>query len=264
MTTPPQQSKESEALVEKLADIIDSDVSCPHYGKAPVEIEDVPDLEMVQKMHMWGNCLQCNLREALEKFLAALLAAERERCAAVIVRPKQLPWFGTQGEFEASLAGQILTLPPGFDALEKFAEGVRKEVLSDPDNKLAYQIERATKYHSLWQESLQEQRKLLQPIEDKSICPVGHMKVNLVKWDVSDVSTRDKPHTAYCLACQEQKELREAARMIVGFVDGGYHESLAESIRDTLKIIADVARQALERKDHKENHDAEDDISEHP
>ena len=52
--------------------------------------------------------------------------------------------------------------------------------------------------------ALEKASELRQPIEDKSICPVGHMKANLT-YPVDPV-THTLPDDPICLACQEQGE----------------------------------------------------------
>ena len=92
--------------------------------------------------------------------------------------------------------------------------------------------------------------ELRQPIEDKSVCQVGHMKVNLVYEDTSDPDKKGiYIEDGYCLTCQDITPLRESLEQMLS----QYH-SLHENMSGTGRLSDNCAdpncfkaRQALER-----------------
>ena len=134
---------------------------------------------------------------------------------------------------------------------KKFAEGVHNEPMGQ------------------FQTTIDKMSELRQPIEDKSVCDRGHMKVNLVEVE-SCCSEANEYEGAghnpncygegksitFCLACQEQKELREALSRVYNRCLSGMEsddKGLLLSIRHECEDLLDIpstnpARQTLERK----------------
>lgn len=89
-------------------------------------------------------------------------------------------------------------------SLEKFAERVRRECMKLVHDDSGVVLDFAAIIKKTYDDA---QAELRQPITDKSICKVGHVKANLVekgKW-----STRLDKWEPICLACQGERERRE-------------------------------------------------------
>jgi hypothetical protein len=116
-----------------------------------------------------------------------------------------------------------------------------------------------------------ERLGLTQPIEDKSVCPVGHMKANLAEVPITSpeefegewaLRVEQENRTpvileavrGFCLACQEQKELREALpdpdklENLAYWIDVKYPDDKDPQVQRDLRKWASTARQALEMK----------------
>lgn len=107
MTTSPQQSNPSEALVERLAAEICEVIQ---KNKGPLAYTRIAYADIMAK--------------GLSPFIHTLLAAERERCAVIVETPPgPAPWKKSAGNVTA----KIRALPPGPDALEMVrAEAVKQ------------------------------------------------------------------------------------------------------------------------------------------